>query len=144
MMDPNYLSAEQDLIEFRRCIEFSRELFAQKAFDPYRGDEMAPGAHCKTDADIDEFVRTKAASAYHPSCTAKMGPSSDPMSVVNGETMGVYGLENLKIVDASVMPSIVSGNLQAAVIMIAEKASDIIMKKKLLEPECPEIWKPGK
>lgn len=111
-MDPNYLSAEQDLIEFRRCIELSRELFAQRAFDPYRGEELAPGADCKTDEDvrfresviptfifqIDEFVRSKAASAYHPSCTAKMGSSSDNMAVVDGETMGVYGLENLKVI----------------------------------------------
>ncbi|KAI6177012.1 hypothetical protein M3Y97_00860800 [Aphelenchoides bicaudatus] len=144
VMDPNYLSSEQDLIEFRRCIELSRDLFAQKAFDPYRGEELAPGADCKTDEDIDNFVRSKAASAYHPSCTCKMGSSSDDMAVVDGETMGVHGLENLKVVDASVMPSIVSGNLQAATIMLAEKASDIIMGKKPLEPQQPEIWKPGK
>ncbi|KAI6240867.1 GMC oxidoreductase [Aphelenchoides fujianensis] len=144
ILDPNYLSHEQDMIEFRRCIELSRDLFAQKAFDEYRGIEMAPGADCTSDADIDEFVRQKAASAYHPSCTCKMGASSDEMAVVDGETMGVHGLEGLKVVDASVMPSIVSGNLQAGTIMLAEKAADLIAGKTPLPPEEPEIWSPLK
>ncbi|KAI6235342.1 GMC oxidoreductase [Aphelenchoides besseyi] len=144
IIDPNYLSAEQDFIEFRRCIELSRDLFAQKSFDEFRGIEMAPGVECKTDEDIDNFVREKSASAYHPSCTCKMGPSSDEMTVVDGETMGVHGLEGLKIVDASVMPSIVSGNLQAPTIMLAEKAADLIAGKTPLQPEEPAIWSPVK
>ncbi|KAH7732009.1 choline dehydrogenase [Aphelenchoides avenae] len=142
ILEPNYLSHEDDLKEFRRCIEISREIFAQKAFEPFRGEELAPGADCTSDEQIDEFVRSKAASAYHPSCTCKMGPSNDKMSVVDGETMNVWGFEGLKVVDASVMPSIVSGNLNAPTIMLAEKAADIIAGKKPLAPESPPIWKP--
>jgi choline dehydrogenase len=143
IIQPNYLSHEQDFIEFRRCIEVSREIFAQKAFEPFRGEELAPGENCTTNEQIDEFVRSKAASAYHPSCTCKMGRSDDPMAVVDGETMNVHGLEGLKIADASVMPSIVSGNLNAPTIMIAEKAADIIAGKKPLPIEEPPIWIPS-
>lgn len=143
IMDPNYLSEEQDMVEFRRSIEISRELFATKAFDEFRGEELAPGKDCTTNEQIDEFVRQKAASAYHPSCTCKMGSSTDNNAVVNPETMGVYGVENLKVVDASVMPSIVSGNLQAPTIMLAEKAADIILGKKPLEPSNAPVWQPN-
>uniref|UniRef100_A0A914VZ80 Glucose-methanol-choline oxidoreductase N-terminal domain-containing protein n=1 Tax=Plectus sambesii TaxID=2011161 RepID=A0A914VZ80_9BILA len=143
ILNPNYLSQKQDLVEFRACIRLSRELFAQKAFDPFRGEELAPGAECQTDEEIDAFVRAKAASAYHPSCTCKMGSSSDSMAVVDGATMNVIGLENLKIVDASVMPSIVSGNLNAPTIMLAEKAADIIRGRTPLPPESPEIYSPS-
>uniref|UniRef100_A0A1I7U5I6 Doublecortin domain-containing protein n=1 Tax=Caenorhabditis tropicalis TaxID=1561998 RepID=A0A1I7U5I6_9PELO len=115
IINPNYMDEDADWREFRKCIRLSRELFASKSFDEYRGKELAPGIECQSDADIDKFVREKAASAYHPSCTCKMGAESDPMAVVDPNTMGVYGTENLKIVDASVMPSIVSGNLNAPI-----------------------------
>ncbi|CAD5223166.1 unnamed protein product [Bursaphelenchus xylophilus] len=141
-MDPNYMAEEQDWIEFRKCIRISRELFAQKSFDEFRGDELAPGIECQTDEQIDKFVREKAASAYHPSCTVKMGPSSDEFACVDPETMKLHGFEGLRVVDASVMPSIVSGNLQAPTIMLAEKAADIIQGKSPLPPQDVPIWKP--
>ncbi|KAI3420307.1 hypothetical protein GPALN_003618 [Globodera pallida] len=143
LLNPNYLSHEQDLVEFRRAVCLSRELFAQKAFDEFRGDELTPGKECQTDNQIDDFVRQNSVSAYHPSCTCKMGPSSDPMAVVDPETMNVHGFENLKVVDASLMPSVVSGNLNAPVIMMAEKAADIIAGKGPLPAEQPPLWSPS-
>lgn len=86
---------------------------------------MQPGPATQSDAEIDAFVRQKADSAYHPSCTCKMGSASDSMAVVD-PALRVYGLQGLRVVDASVMPSMVSGNLNAPTIMIAEKAVDAI------------------
>jgi len=143
-LDPNYMDHEDDWVEFRRCIEISREIFAQSSFDAFRAGEIAPGPECTTKEQIDKFIREKAASAYHPSCTCKMGLSSDSEAVVDGETMKVHGIEGLMVADASVMPSIVSGNLNAPTIMLAEKAADIIMKKTPLPSEDPAIWKPNK
>uniref|UniRef100_A0A3B4BLY6 Choline dehydrogenase n=1 Tax=Periophthalmus magnuspinnatus TaxID=409849 RepID=A0A3B4BLY6_9GOBI len=125
ILQPNYLSTDIDVWEFRESVKLSREIFAQKAFDPFRGPEVQPGPTVQSDADIDAFVRRKADSAYHPSCTCKMGSPSDPMAVVDPNTR-VLGLDGLRVVDASIMPSIVSGNLNAPTIMMAEKAADII------------------
>lgn len=116
---------DTDVLEFRQCIKLTREIFAQKAFDPFRGPEVQPGPAAQSDAEIDAFVRQKADSAYHPSCTCKMGSASDSMAVVEPD-LRVYGLEGLRVVDASVMPSMVSGNLNAPTIMIAEKGADAI------------------
>ncbi|VDM57804.1 unnamed protein product [Angiostrongylus costaricensis] len=137
IIDPNYLDHEDDWKEFRKCIRLSREIFAQKAFDPYRGEELAPGKEVESDAQIDNFVRAMSASAYHPCCSCKMGSKNDPMAVVDPETLSVYGTENLKVIDASVMPSIVSGNLNASVIMMAERASDLLQGKKLPPTKVP-------
>ena len=126
-----YLATEGDREEMGDSVKLTREIFAQKAFDPYRGEEVAPGPDVRSDAEIDAFVRAKSDSAYHPSCTCKMG--SDEMAVVDGETR-VRGLEALRIVDASIMPSIVSGNLNAPTIMMAEKAADMILGNPALEP----------
>uniref|UniRef100_A0AC35TJI7 Choline dehydrogenase n=1 Tax=Rhabditophanes sp. KR3021 TaxID=114890 RepID=A0AC35TJI7_9BILA len=131
LINPNYLNHQDDLKEFRKCIELSREIFSQQAFDIYRGDEMAPGKEVQSNDEIDAFVRQKAASAYHASCSCKMGDINDPNAVVDSQTMNVRGTKNLKIVDASVMPSIISGNLNAPTIMIAERASDIIKNATL-------------
>ncbi|XP_072438398.1 choline dehydrogenase, mitochondrial [Chiloscyllium punctatum] len=125
VIEPNYLSTETDVLELRESVKLSREIFAQKAFDRFRGPEITPGSHIQTDKEIDAFVREKADSAYHPSCTCKMGQPSDPMAVVDTETR-VIGVENLRVVDSSIMPSVVSGNLNAPTIMLAEKAADII------------------
>nr|CAD2127654.1 unnamed protein product [Meloidogyne enterolobii] len=144
LCDPNYFGDEKDWVEFRQSIRLSRELFAQRAFDDFRGEELAPGKDCQTDEEIDQFVAQYAASAYHPSCTCKMGSSNDNLAVVDPETMNVYGFENLKVVDASIMPSIISGNLNAPVIMLAEKAADIISGKAPLPSENPPIWSPPK
>lgn len=138
----NYLSTENDIVEMRECIRLAREIFEQDAFDPYRGIELAPGEHCTSDEDLDAFVRKMADSAYHPSCTCKMGDADDPMAVVDPLTMKIYGLEGIRIADASVMPSIISGNLNGCVMMIAERASDVILGKDLLPRVKAEVWKP--
>ncbi|VDN36716.1 unnamed protein product [Gongylonema pulchrum] len=142
LINPNYLDYEEDYIEFRHAIRIARALLSQKSFDEYRDDELQPGANCQSDKQIDEFVRKEAASAYHPSCTCKMGNESDRFAVVNPETMGVYGIDNLYVADASAMPSIVSGNLNAPVIMLAERAADLIQKKTPLAAEIVPVWSP--
>ncbi|HEY0418627.1 MAG TPA: choline dehydrogenase, partial [Acetobacteraceae bacterium] len=139
MLQPNYLMTEQDRIDMRACVRLSREIFAQKAFDPFRGPEIQPGASVRTDAEVDAFVREKADSAYHPSCTCRMG--DDDRAVVDGD-LRVHGVSNLRVVDASVMPSIVSGNLNAPVIMIAEKAADIIRGAVPLAAEHAPVYVP--
>nr|ACF98205.1 putative choline dehydrogenase precursor [uncultured bacterium 1114] len=123
LLQPNYLATDQDRLEMRDAVKRARDVFAQAAFTPYRGDEMQPGRGVQSDAEIDAFVRARADSAYHPCGTCKMG--TDPMAVVDG-SLSVHGLDGLRVVDASVMPDIVSGNLNAPVIMIAEKAADIV------------------
>jgi choline dehydrogenase len=125
-IQPNYLQTERDRREFRDAVKLSREIFAQKAFDPYRGPEIQPGAGTQSDDDIDAFVRARGDSAYHPSCSCKMG--TDDMAVVDPQAR-VHGLEALRVVDASIMPSVVSGNLNAPTIMMAEKCADMILGK---------------
>ncbi len=120
----NYMQTEGDRQEMRAAVRLTREIFAQQAFDPYRGPEVAPGPEVTSDAGIDAFVRAKGESAYHPSCSCKMG--LDSMAVVDGETR-VHGVRSLRVVDASIMPNVVSGNLNAPTIMIAEKAADLIL-----------------
>jgi len=121
----NYMSHSEDWIEMRACVRLTREIFAQGAFDPYRGREIKPGATCVSDEAIDAFVRERVESAYHPSCTCKMGSRADPSAVVDPETR-VIGVEALRVVDSSIMPSITNGNLNAPTIMMAEKAADMI------------------
>jgi choline dehydrogenase len=121
----NYMSHPDDWLEMRDCVRLTREIFAQKAFDPYRGREIRPGADCVSDEAIDAFVRDHIESAYHPSCTCKMGSPSDPLAVVDPETR-VIGIDALRVVDSSIMPSITNGNLNAPTIMIGEKAADMI------------------
>jgi choline dehydrogenase len=127
----NYLSHPDDLREMRACVRLTREIFAQAAFDPYRGREIQPGADVQSDEQIDAFVRAKVESAYHPSCSCKMGDARDPLAVVDPETR-VHGLEGLRVVDSSIMPSVTTGNLNAPTIMLAEKAADHILGKALL------------
>jgi choline dehydrogenase len=115
-------------------VRLTREIFSQQAFDRYRGREIQPGAAVQTDEQIDAFIRDKVESAYHPSCSCKMGRADDPMAVVNPEGK-VYGLESLRVVDSSIMPSVTTGNLNAPTIMLAEKAADHIIGKGLLAPE---------
>jgi choline dehydrogenase len=122
----NYMSHDDDWTEMRACVRLTREIFAQRAFDPYRGREIRPGAVIVSDEAIDAFVRQHVESAYHPSCTCKMGAKSDPMAVVDNEAR-VFGVEGLRVVDSSIMPSVTSGNLNAPTIMIGEKAADAIL-----------------
>ncbi|KAK1332290.1 hypothetical protein QTO34_006963 [Cnephaeus nilssonii] len=141
VLQPNYLSTEADIHDFRNCVKLTREIFAQEALAPFRGKELQPGSHVQSDKDIDAFVRAKADSAYHPSCTCKMGQPSDPTAVVDPQTR-VIGVENLRVVDASIMPSVVSGNLNAPTIMIAEKAADIIRGRPALRDKDVPVYKP--
>ncbi len=127
----NYMSEAEDWADMRACVRLTRELFAQKAFDPFRGREIQPGAGVTSDEAIDAFIRAKVESAYHPSCTCKMGRANDVMAVVDAQAR-VHGLEALRVVDASIMPSITNGNLNAPTIMIGEKAADMILGRPAL------------
>ena len=133
----NYLSNDEDMEEFRAAVRLTREIFAQPALAPFRGEELSPGAEIQSDEEIDAFIRDAVESAYHPSCTCKMG--SDEMAVVDAECR-VRGLDGLRIVDSSIMPSIVSGNLNAPTIMMAEKAADIIAERTPLEPSAAPVY----
>jgi choline dehydrogenase len=123
-IDPNYFDRAIDLQTMREGVKIGREIFAQKAFDPYRGSEYAPGRDVVTDAQIESFVRRTVDSNYHLSGTCKMGV--DELAVVDSE-LRVRGIAGLRVVDASIMPAVVSGNTNAATIMIAEKGADFIV-----------------
>ncbi len=127
----NYMSHPDDVREMRACVRLTREIFAQAAFEPYRGREIQPGAAVQSDEQIDAFVRAKVESAYHPSCSCKMGRADDPMAVVDPEAR-VRGIDALRVVDSSIMPSVTTGNLNAPTIMLAEKAADHILGRGML------------
>jgi choline dehydrogenase len=124
----NYMSHPDDWTEMRAAVRLTREIFAQAAFDRYRGREIQPGAAVTSDDAIDAFVRDHAETAYHPSGTCKMGRRDDPTAVVDPETR-VIGIDGLHVVDSSIMPRITNGNLNAPTIMIGEKAADMILDK---------------
>ncbi|HTI03636.1 MAG TPA: choline dehydrogenase [Acidisoma sp.] len=138
----NYMSHPDDWVEMRASVRLTREIFAQSAFEPFRGREIQPGADCVTDEQIDAFIADKVESAYHPSCTCKMGDPSDPMAVVDPETR-VIGIEGLRVVDSSIMPQVTTGNLNAPTIMIGEKASDHILGRPLLAPSNAPFYQAG-
>lgn len=125
----NYMSTEQDWQEFRDAIRITREIMAQPALDPYRGREISPGIDVQSDEELDAFVREHAETAFHPSCSCKMG--TDDMAVVDDQGR-VHGLQGLRVVDASIMPIITTGNLNAPTIMIAEKIADRIRGRQPL------------
>jgi choline dehydrogenase len=125
------MSHPDDWTEMRASVRLTREIFAQASFDRYRGREIQPGVDVQSDSQIDDFIRAKVESAYHPSCSCKMGASSDPLAVVDAETR-VHGLDRIRVVDSSIMPSVTTGNLNAPTIMLAEKAADHILGKSLL------------
>ena len=134
----NYMSDPQDWKEFRSAVRLTREIFSQNALAEYAGKELSPGKNIQTDDEIDAFVRGAVESAYHPCGTCKMG--SDNMSVVDGNCR-LIGFDGLTIADSSIIPSIVSGNLNAPTIMIAEKAADLLCGKESLQPESPAIFR---
>ena len=127
----NYLSHEDDLTELKEAYKKMIELISQQAFDEFRGKRITPEPSLKDENEIEAWIRKTATTDYHPSGTCKMGSDSD--SVVN-ENLKVHGFKNLYVVDASIMPNVVSGNLNAPTQMIAEKFSDIILNKKPLDP----------
>ncbi len=136
----NYLQHPDDVEGFRSCVRLTREIIHQPAFDEYRGEEIQPGADIQTTEQIDEFVRANTESAYHPSCSCKMG--EDTMAVVNSQTQ-VHGIEGLRVVDSSIFPTITNGNLNAPTIMVAEKAADIILGCQPLPPENASVVNDG-
>lgn len=125
----NYMASEQDWHEFRDAIRITRQIINQPALDTFRGREISPGVACETDEQLDEFVRNHAETAYHPCGTCKMG--SDEMAVVDAEGR-VHGVQGLRVVDASIMPLIITGNLNATTIMIGEKIADNIRGRQPL------------
>lgn len=133
----NYMQDEQDRRELRDGIRLTREIFAQPAFDDFRGDELGPGPATRTDAEIDAWIRANVESAYHPSCTCAMG--NDEQSVVDGDGR-VHGVRNLRVVDSSIMPSIASGNLNAPTLMLAEKLADAIRGREPLAPADVDVY----
>jgi choline dehydrogenase len=137
----NYLSTEQERKEWVEAIRCSRKLIEQSSFDELRGTEIAPGKDVQTDEEILNFVAKEGESAYHPSCTCKMG--YDEKAVVDSE-LRVHGIQNLRVVDASVMPYITNGNIYAPVMMIAEKAADLILGNTPALPEKLDFFKKEK
>lgn len=129
----NYLSTEQDRREWVEAIRKTREILEQPAFAPYSGGEISPGPEVESDEQILDWVRRDGETAYHPSCTARMG--IDEMSVVDPLTMRVHGTQGLRVVDASAMPYITNANLYAPTMMMAEKAADLIRGNTPLAPE---------
>ncbi|MFM1642151.1 choline dehydrogenase [Aeromonas salmonicida] len=122
----NYLSHQDDVEGFRACVRLTREIIGQPALDAYRGEEIQPGGAVQSDEQIDAFVRSAVESAYHPSCSCKMG--TDSLAVVDPETR-VHGLQGLRVVDSSIFPTIPNGNLNAPTLMVAERAADLILGK---------------
>ncbi|PSJ61384.1 choline dehydrogenase [Pseudaminobacter soli (ex Li et al. 2025)] len=135
----NYMSHPDDWAEFRRCIRLTREIFGQAAFDAYRGQEISPGKHVQTDAELDMFIRDHAESALHPCGTCRMGRHDDPMAVVDPECR-VIGVEGLRVADSSIFPRITNGNLNGPSIMTGEKAADHILGRTPLAPSNQEPW----
>jgi choline dehydrogenase len=129
----NYMSTEQDRREWVEAIRCARDIFAQEAFAPYDGGELSPGPTVQTDEEILEWVRRDGETALHPSCTARMG--TDDMSVTDPLTMKVHGLEGVRVVDASAMRYVTNGNIYAPVMMLAEKAADLVLGNTPLPPE---------
>lgn len=137
----NYLSTEQERREWVEAIRRTREIMTQPAFDEFRGKELAPGDRAQTDEEILDFVAREGESAYHPSCTCAMG--THEMAVTDA-SLRVHGVEGLRVVDASVMPYVTNGNIYAPVMMIAEKAADIILGNTPLAPEKVPYYQHGK
>ena len=135
----NYMSHEDDWADFRHCIRVTREIFGQEAFNPYRGEEIQPGAALRSDAELDGFIKDHAESAYHPCGTCRMGRADDPMAVVDPEAR-VIGVRGLRLADSSIFPQILNGNLNAPSIMVGEKASDHILGCEALARDTREPW----
>ena len=143
MADPvikfNYMSHEEDWVKFRHCVRLTREIFSERAFDPYRGPEIQPGEGVQTDDQIDAFLREHLESAYHPCGTCKMGSENDLMAVVDPDTK-VIGVEGLRVADSSIFPRLTYGNLNGPSIMTGEKAADHILGKPRLARSNQEPW----
>src|SRR5665213_1540486 len=138
----NYLATEEDRRALREGFKMVREVAGQKALMAIRGDEVEPGVQVQTDDEIDAFIRKNAETIYHPVGTCRMGATGDPLAVVDAE-LKVQGLADLRVIDASVMPTLVGGNTNAPTLMIAEKASDMIRGKAALKPQDAPVQEDG-
>ena len=134
----NYLSTDQDRREWVEAIKQARLIMNQPALDAMNGGETSPGKAVTSDEEILEWVRKDAETALHPSCTAKMG--TDSMAVVNPENMKVHGVDGLRVVDASVFPFVTNGNIYAPVMMVAERAADLILGNATLPADNSEYY----
>lgn len=139
VIDPNYMSHDEDWEKFRHCVRLTREIFGQKAFDDFRGPEIQPGESVQSDDQIDAFLREHLESAYHPCGTCKMGDVNDPLAVVDPECR-VIGIHGLRIADTSIFPHVTYGNLNGAAIMTGEKAADHILGRQPLPRSNQEPW----
>jgi len=135
----NYLQSEQDRQDWRDCIRLTREILNQPALDDFRGEEANPGLEINTDDEIDAWVRANVESAYHASCTCKMGSENDPMAVVNNKGQ-VNGIDKLRVVDSSIFPTITNGNLNGPTMMAAEKMADAILGIQPLLSSNINVW----
>jgi choline dehydrogenase len=137
----NYLSTDQDRREWVEAIHVARDILTQPAFDPFNAGELSPGPSVASDEEILTWVAKDAETALHPSCTARMGV--DDLSVTDPLTMGVHGVEGLRVVDASVMPYVTNGNIYAPVMMVAERSADLILGNTPLEPDPTAFYRHG-
>jgi len=137
----NYYRDEEDKKAWRQCIHLTREIMQQPAMDSYRGAEIQPGLNIQSDSEIDAWVKQNVESAYHPAGSCKMGSADDPLAVVDNACR-VHGLKSLRIVDASVFPSLPNGNINAPVIMVAEKIADAILGASPLPAAAVDIKAP--
>ena len=135
----NYMSTEQDWVDFRACLRMTREIFSQPAFAPFVKHEIQPGADKVSDADLDAFVAEHAESAYHPCGTCRMGRSDDPEAVVDPKGR-VIGVDGLTVADSSIFPRITNGNLNGPSIMVGEKMSDHLLEREPIAPSNDAPW----
>jgi choline dehydrogenase len=135
----NHFQDQRDVEDYRMAFRLTREIGMQPAFDPYRKREIDPGESVETDDEVDAWVRANVETAYHPTCTCKIGSDDDPMAVVDPECR-VRGIDGLRIVDSSIFPSVPNGNTNAPTIMVGEKAADIIRGKDPLPPSNAESY----
>ncbi len=135
----NYMSHPDDWTEFRSAIRHTREIMQQKALEPFRAEEIQPGSNVQTDDEIDRFIREHCESAYHPCGTCRMGDAKDASAVVDSECR-VIGVENLRVVDSSIMPQVTNGNLNSPTLMIGEKVSDMILRREPLPASNLQPW----
>ena len=135
----NYLSTDQDRREWVEAVRCAREILTQPAFDEFNGGETSPGPSVETDAEILDWVARDAETALHPSCSCRMG--TDELSVVDPGTMRVHGLDGLRVVDASVMRYVTNGNIYAPVMMVAEKAADLVLGNTPLPPAAVDFYR---
>jgi choline dehydrogenase len=135
----NYLSTEQDRREWVEAIQVARRILNQPAFDAFNDGELSPGTAVETPEQILDWVARDGETALHPSCTCRMGV--DESAVVDPATQRVHGLDGLRVVDASVFPFVPNGNIYAPVMMVAEKAADLIRGATPLEPSAAEFYR---